>query len=84
MCKMVFEVQGKTDNYVRLVKDGKGIEFLGKTCLLSWECQGINMLRFLFSFQGGRFLVEYEIQLEAMQTKSIANISIAVVKIVFR
>ena len=30
MCKMVFEVQGKTDNYVRLVRDGKGIEFLGK------------------------------------------------------
>ena len=29
MCKMVFSVQGKTDNYVKLMKDGGGIEFLG-------------------------------------------------------
>lgn len=28
ICKMVFEVQGKTDNYVRLVKSGEGIEIL--------------------------------------------------------
>jgi hypothetical protein len=27
---MVFEVQGKTDNYVQLQKDGNGVEFLGK------------------------------------------------------
>ena len=30
MCEMIFEVQGKTDKYVRLEKDGKGIKFLGK------------------------------------------------------
>ena len=30
MCEMVFEVQGKTDKYVKLVKDGEGVEFLGK------------------------------------------------------
>ena len=30
MCEMIFEVQGKTDNYVRLEKDGTGIKFLGK------------------------------------------------------
>lgn len=30
MCMMVFEVQGKTDNYVKLVKDGQGVEFLCK------------------------------------------------------
>jgi hypothetical protein len=29
MCQMIFEMQGKTDNYVRFVKDGEGIEFLG-------------------------------------------------------
>ena len=28
MCEMIFEVQGKTDNYIRFVKDGEGIEFL--------------------------------------------------------
>ncbi len=31
MCKMVFSVQGKTDNYVKLEPDGAGIEFLGGT-----------------------------------------------------
>ena len=30
MCEMIFEVQGKTDDYVRLAKDGDGIKFLGK------------------------------------------------------
>ena len=30
MCEMIFEVQGKTDTYVRLAKDGIGIKFLGK------------------------------------------------------
>ena len=30
VCKMVFEVQGKTDKYIRLEKDGKGVEFLCK------------------------------------------------------
>ena len=31
MCRMVFKVQGETDNYVKLKPDGKGIEFLGKS-----------------------------------------------------
>ena len=30
MCTMIFEVQGKTDDYVKLEKDGAGIEFLGE------------------------------------------------------
>ncbi len=30
MCAMVFQVQGKTVNYVQLAMDGEGIEFLGK------------------------------------------------------
>ena len=30
MCEMIFEVQGKTDKYVRLERDWGGIEFLGK------------------------------------------------------
>ena len=34
---MVFEVQGKTDNFVRLQKDGKGIEFLGFSFLYFFE-----------------------------------------------
>eukprot|EP00094_Tigriopus_californicus_P006421 TCALIF_06184-PA protein Name:"Similar to GLRB Glycine receptor subunit beta (Homo sapiens)" AED:0.20 eAED:0.20 QI:0/1/0.66/1/1/1/6/0/430 len=39
MCQMIFEVQGKTDDYVRLVKDGKGIEFLGGRKLVEYEIQ---------------------------------------------
>ena len=27
---MVFEVQGKTEKYVKLLKDGDGVKFLGK------------------------------------------------------
>ena len=30
MCEMIFEIQGKTDNYVRFIKDGEGIEFRSK------------------------------------------------------
>ena len=30
MCKMVFTVQGKTEEYVKLDIDGAGIQFLGE------------------------------------------------------
>jgi hypothetical protein len=58
---MVFEIQGKTEDYVKLERDGAGIEFIG-----------------------GRELVEYEIQMEALHIESVNRISRAVVKIVFR
>ena len=29
LCEMKFKVQGKTEKYVKLMKDGIGIEFLG-------------------------------------------------------
>lgn len=63
MCFMTIEVQGKTDNYIKLTKEkgSKGIEFLAS-----------------------RKLVEYEIQMEALQFKSVKNISQAIVKFVFR
>ena len=63
LCFMVFEVQGKTDNYIILSKDGPGagIEFLSS-----------------------RNLVEYQIQMEALQFKSVNNISQGIVKFVFR
>ena len=35
MCQMVFEVQGKTENYVKLARDFQGIEFLGKNIVVS-------------------------------------------------
>ena len=62
LCLLVFEVQGKTDNFIRLSKDGPGgVEFLSS-----------------------RKLVEYEIQMEALQFRSVNNISQGVVKFVFR
>lgn len=36
---MIFEVQGKTDNYVELVKDGDGVEFLSSRYLVEYEIQ---------------------------------------------
>ncbi len=29
MCEMVMNVQGKTDDYVKLEKDGLGVDFVG-------------------------------------------------------
>ena len=39
MCELVFEVQGKTENYVRLKKDGHGIKFLGNNFYLDYLYQ---------------------------------------------
>ena len=62
LCFMTFEVQGKTDNYIKLSKDPKpGIEFLSS-----------------------RKLVEYEIQMEALEFRSVNNVSQGIVKFVFR
>ena len=62
LCLMIFEVQGKTDNYIKLSKDSSpGIEFLST-----------------------RKLVEYEIQMEALEFRSVNNISQGIVKFVFR
>ena len=36
---MIFEVQGKTDNYVELVKDEDGVEFLSSRFLVEYEIQ---------------------------------------------
>ncbi len=49
---MRFEVQDKTEEYVKLERDGVGIEF-----------------------QGGRELVEYEIQMEQLRITSANQIS---------
>ena len=43
LCFMTFEVQGKTDNYIKLAKDptarGPGIEFLSTRKLVEYEIQ---------------------------------------------
>ena len=39
MCAMVFEFQGKTENYVRLKKDGGGVKFLGTRNLVEYDIQ---------------------------------------------
>ena len=44
MCQMIFEIQGKTDNYVRLVQDGtegEAIKFLANKQLVEYEIQKV-------------------------------------------
>ena len=36
---MRFEVLGKTENYVQLIKDGNGVEFLSSRTLVEYEIQ---------------------------------------------
>ena len=91
MCEMIFEVQGKTDNYVRLKRDGTGIKFLGNNYLrlvLYIDMIYAMLTKFnymsrlwIIIFSGGRQLVEYEIQLEALQVQSVDDISRAVCKV---
>ena len=82
MCEMEFQVQGKTDDYVRLEKDFDGVEFLGSRLKLHFSYKHHNYRRNYLL--GGRQLVEYEIQLEALHIETVNRISRAVVKIVFR
>lgn len=39
MCAMVFQVQGRTQDYVYIEQDGAGIEFLGEKDLVEYEIQ---------------------------------------------
>ena len=80
MCQMIFEIQGKTDNYVRFVKDGEGIEFRSKD---SWKV-GFWDQYTSFIILANKKLVEYEIQMVALYTKSKQNISRAMARVVFR
>ena len=95
MCELVFEVQGKTENYVRLKKDGHGIKFLGNNFYLDYLYQkrqnyGTTYIHHrlyivvndnLLLIIGGRLLVEYEIQKEDLQIRSENGISRAVCKV---
>ena len=89
MCELVFEVQGKTENYVRLKKDGHGIKFLGNNFYLDYLYL-INKVHHrlyivvndnFILIIGGRLLVEYEIQKEDLQIRSENGISRAVCKV---
>ena len=39
MCQMDFEVQGKTEQWLKLEKDGTGVEFLASRLLVEYEIQ---------------------------------------------
>ena len=39
MCQMDFEVQGKDEQWLKLEKDGKGVEFLASRLLVEYEIQ---------------------------------------------
>ena len=44
MCSMVFEVQGKTDNIMKLVKDHDGVIFLGKFVTIICNIHGKKII----------------------------------------
>ena len=81
---MRIRVDGKTEDQVKLVKAGNGVEFLGKL-LKSYSIQYLVLKKFLLSLPSGdRLLVEYEIAAEDFQIKSIKNVSHAISKFVFK
>ncbi len=55
MCKMVFSIQDKTDKFIKLAKDGVGVEFLGEVLSNCWAFGYMydkldNMMDVFFSF----------------------------------
>ncbi len=83
MCEMIFEVQGKTDNYIRLAKDvDPGIEFLSARKLVEYEIQ-LEVRAILCEVHHATSTM-YIFHSQALQFKSVNNISRAVVKFVFR
>ena len=81
MCAMEMNVQGKTDDYVRLAKDGLGVEFLGEENETFMYLSETAPACF---FADGTMLVEYEIQKWVLEVKVKNHVSVAEVKIVFR
>ena len=78
---MDLEITGTTDRWLKLKKDGIGVDFLGipifskiKICLL--------MLLFLHIL-ASRLLVEYEIKMEVLQLRVVNNVSRAHLEFVF-
>ena len=81
---MVFEVLGKTEKYVKLLKDGEGVEFLGKYIFNTFFSMFMNSKCLMYVLIASRNLVEYEIQTEKLKIRSAQNISIASLTFVFR
>ena len=83
MCWMEYEIQGKTENWLKLEKDGEGVELLGEKLILYKSFMYFWNLHIL-CISASRLLLEYEIQKEVLQTTSVNNVSRAYLKFVFR
>ena len=78
---MDFGVQAKTDNFLKIVMDGKGVELLGQRKLLEYEIQSEEMqvysrnnisravIKFVF-----RRRMEYHVASTFLQVTLIANL----------
>ena len=76
---MILSIEDETDNRLRLVKDGIGVEFTGN---LAYDAYFVYSSFYVLNL-APRLLVEYEIKKEVLQIASINNMSRAYVQFVF-
>ena len=84
---MDLEITGTTDRWLKLKKDGIGVDFLGIPILIaniSFSKIKICLLILLFlHILASRLLVEYEIKMEVLQLRVVNNVSRAHLEFVF-
>ena len=87
---MDLEITGTTDRWLKLKKDGIGVDFLGipilidKIVNISFSKIKICLLILLFlHILASRLLVEYEIKMEVLQLRVVNNVSRAHLEFVF-
>ena len=87
---MDLEITGTTDRWLKLKKDGIGVDFLGipilinKITNISFSKIKICLLLLLFlHILASRLLVEYEIKMEVLQLRVVNNVSRAHLEFVF-
>ena len=73
---MVFALQGFTKEFIRLQKDGIGVEYTGDSIFATFA--------FILLILGKKDLLEYEIQDWKLLINNSGEMSFAEVKIVFR
>ena len=87
---MDLEITGTTDRWLKLKKDGIGVDFLGipilidKIANISFSKIKICLLiLFFLHILASRLLVEYEIKMEVLQLRVVNNVSRAHLEFVF-
>ena len=87
---MDLEITGTTDRWLKLKKDGIGVDFLGIPILID-KIANISFSKIkiffintaLLHILASRLLVEYEIKMEVLQLRVVNNVSRAHLEFVF-